>query len=62
MGVVGASRRTISTLAPESPGLPGPGETTRWDGQLLGLVRVDLVVSAHEHLGAELIEQVNKVA
>ena len=60
---VGASRRTISSVAPDVRRAgPGPGETTRCDGaEPLGLVGVDLVVPADDDLGAELPEQVREV-
>ena len=62
VGTRGASRRTISSVAPDSSGRPGPGETTRCDRpQALGLVGVDRVVSPHLHLGPELAEQVREV-
>ena len=52
----------MSSVAPDSSGLPGPGETTRWRGRkLCGAVRVDFVVAPDDDLAAELLQQVREV-
>ena len=62
VGVVGASRRTISRVAPGllRPSRPGRDDEVR-RAQPLGLVGVDRVVPPDDHLGAELLEQVDEV-
>ena len=62
VGVLCASRRTISGVAPASAGRPGPGEMTRCEGaSRSAAVAVDRVVSTHDDLGAELAEQMREV-
>ena len=58
----GASRRTISTVAPASPGRPGPGEITRCDGASRSASSASSSSLRRTHdLGAELAEEVGEV-
>ena len=52
----------MSSVAPDSSGRPGPGETDEVRGsELGGCVGVDLVVAPHDDLSAELLQQVREV-